>query len=183
MSKARATAIVVASMGVAAALTATSFAIAAPGSAGHAQRAASTPPPGVVKLYNINLESAPLHHGIHPVFVGTPVSVKFANRKTSALVVATLDFYSSDGNQIDADLAPCYAKGTAAPKSTTRVEPNFISQANSYFAQSVSGAIGNLTVGTYRVGVCTWYESNNARHGHGTATVEVVQAQAVVSSN
>jgi hypothetical protein len=173
MSKARATATIIASAGVAVALTATSFAIASP---------ATTPTPGVVKLYNINLESAPVHNGIHPSFIGTPVSVNFVNRKTTALVVATLDYYSTDGNQLDADLAPCYSKGTGAAKATTRVEPNFYSSASSYFAQTVSGAIGNLPAGTYHVGVCTWYESANAGHGHGTATVEVVQAQAVLGS-
>jgi hypothetical protein len=182
MSKARTVVMIGASGAVAAALMATSFAVAAPGRPGAAHRSSATPTPGVVRLFNINLEGAPVHTGTHPAFVGKPVTVKFANKKTSALVTATLDYYSKNGGSIDADLAACYAKGSAAPKALTRVEPNFTAPAGSYFAQTVSGAVGNLAAGTYRVGVCTWFESGNAGHGHGTATVEVVQAQAAVLS-
>jgi hypothetical protein len=52
-------------------------------------------------------------------------------------------------------------------------EPAFVTVEDSYFAQSVSGAVGNLAAGTYYVGLCAEDQSDVA---NGVATVTITVA-------
>ena len=137
-------------------------------------------PSGVVAIMNFNPGETDINPLATPAFAGTPATVTVTNRRTTALVTGTLDFGSTDGTVL-ANLSVCYQHGSEDPVVAGRVQPDFTGDAGAYYAQSISGAVGNVGAGTYKVGICTDSESANVLHGFGYGTVLVVQGPAPIT--
>jgi len=138
-------------------------------------------PSGVVAIANFYPGETDANTTDTPAFAGTPATVTVTNRRTTALVTATLDFGSTDGTVL-ANLEVCYQRvGGQTVFAHGRVQPDFTGDASAYYAQTISGAVGNLSPGTVKVGICTDSESANVIHGFGYGTVLVVQGPAPIS--
>jgi hypothetical protein len=61
-------------------------------------------------------------------------------------------------------------------------EPEFVAGAGSYFAQSVSGDVGNLAAGTYYVGLCAEAQTD-VENGVASVTITVAQTASGVTYN
>lgn len=137
-------------------------------------------PSGVVAIANFDPGETDVNTSSTPAFAGTPATVTVTNRRTTALVTATLDLGSTNGTVL-ANLEVCYQGSGATVFTAGRVQPDFTGDAGAYYAQTISGAIGNLRAGTYKVGICTDSESANVLHGFGYGTVLVVQGPAPIT--
>ena len=136
--------------------------------------------PAATAVYTLTVAETPTNGSDTRTFLGKPATVGF-NAKTVAIVSASLDFASSDGAKLDSFFEVCYQGATGPINLVTYTEPNFSAPSASYFAQSVTGVVGGLAPGVYRVGVCTAAETGNVVHGHGSGWVEVAQTTAGVA--
>jgi hypothetical protein len=136
--------------------------------------------PAATAVYTLAVADTPANGSDTRTFLGKPATVAF-NAKTVAIVSASLDFASSDGAKIDSFFEVCYQGATGPVNLVTLTEPNFSALSGSYFSQSVTGVVGGLAPGYYRVGVCTAAETGNVVHGHGAGWVEVAQTTAGVA--
>jgi hypothetical protein len=108
-------------------------------------------------------------------FLGTPPEETFTNAKTAAEVTATVDEASADGNTILSFIGVCYEPvGGSTITNVSEVEPQFAAGADSFFAQTVSGDVGNLTPGNYDVGLCAEDQTDVL---NGVASVTITMAQ------
>ena len=136
-----------------------------------------TGPSGLVSMINIGGGSCPVDSGPQ-VWCGNPANVTFMDSKTAAQVTGTLAIASANGGAIHSTLGICYAPhGFTTLSLAARVTPSFAASANSYFAQTVSGVVGNLPPGSYDVGICTGFESPTLLHGDFWGTVIVGQTR------
>jgi hypothetical protein len=116
-------------------------------------------------------------------FTGSTVTEHFADSNTAAEVTATVDEASNDGKGIDVYLGICYEPvGGSAVTEVSYVEPEFQAPANSYFAQTVSGVVGNLAAGNYLIGLCQENASTNLVNGSGAGTIIMAETASGVSS-
>ena len=105
-----------------------------------------------------------------PTWCGKKATYTF-DSKTAVQVTGNLDMASKDGNSMHGELAVCYAKhGSTNLIAVDHVFPSFTASAGSYFAQGVSGTIGDLK-GKYDVGMCLFDETTNAGNGHYSVTM------------
>jgi Collagen triple helix repeat (20 copies) len=111
-------------------------------------------------------------------WISSPPLEPFADTKTGAEVTATVDYASSDGNPVLGNIGICYEpQGGSTLTMVSYVTPQFQAATGSFFAQSVSGIVGNLASGSYYVGLCAVAESANVLHGAGTGTVILAETQ------
>lgn len=116
-------------------------------------------------------------------FLGTPPVENFTDAKTGAQVTGTIDLESTDGNKNSGDLGICYEPaGGSTLTSVGFVIPEFATPAGSFFAQTVSGVVGNLTPGQYNVGLCAEAQSTNTANGHGQVSILMAETASGVSS-
>jgi hypothetical protein len=134
-----------------------------------------TGPSGVVSMTQYQPDGASSQTGDSWGFLGSPPEENFTNSDTAAEVTGTVDEASADGNDIDEDLGICYeAVGGSTVSDVSYVVPEFVAAADSYFAQTVSGDIGDLTAGNYDVGLCA---QNQTDVLNGSASVTITMAQ------
>lgn len=146
----------------------------ATGAAGAAGNTGAQGPSGVVTTANLTSGSCAPNAGAAK-FCGTTLQVTF-DAKTTALVTGTIDYASTDGNQLEAFMGVCHAAhGSTSLTMDQSVEPEFQASANSYFAQTVSGVVKGLTPGSYDVGICVDDETANVEHGIHEGTVLVAE--------
>jgi hypothetical protein len=140
-------------------------------------------PSGVVRMDSFAATAYPDNATTMWAFVSQTVPETFTNTDTAATVTGTIDFASSNGSEISAFLGVCYeASGSSTLVNTGYVGPQFTLPANSYVAQTVSATVGNLSAGTYNLGLCTMQESSNVEHGDGHGTIILAQTQSGSSS-
>lgn len=114
-------------------------------------------------------------------FLGSPPEVTFTNTDTAAEVTASVDEASQDGNQILDIIGVCdELVGSSTVNNVTYDEPQFAAAANSFFAQSVSGDVGNLAAGTYYVGLCA-EDQTDVDNGVASVTITVAQTPSGVT--
>lgn len=114
-------------------------------------------------------------------FLGAPPQEHFANGHTAAVVTASVDEASADGNEIFDFIGVCYERvGGSTVRAVTEVEPEFAAAANSYFAQTVSGVVGNLPAGQYYVGLCA-QDQTDVRNGVASVTITMAQTASGVT--
>jgi hypothetical protein len=131
-------------------------------------------PSGVVSMTEYTPDAASPQTG-NWGFLGTPPEESFTNSDTAAEVTGTVDEASADGNEIDEDLGICYEPvGGSTVSVVSAVEPEFAAAADSYFAQTVSGDVGDLTAGDYYVGLCAEDQTDVL---NGSASVTITMAQ------
>ncbi|HKD95441.1 MAG TPA: hypothetical protein VKB43_12105 [Gaiellaceae bacterium] len=117
-----------------------------------------------------------------PTFCGIPATIKF-DKKTAVLVNASLDLASTDGNEAEAQLGVCYAKhGSTSLVMVQHVSPDFVAPDSSYFAQGVTGFVGNLAAGKYDVGLCLQDETDNMEDGRFTISMLTTEIQSKLST-
>lgn len=115
-------------------------------------------------------------------FLGTPSTQSFTNNKTAAQVTGTIDLATSDGSKNSGDLGICYQPvGGSTVTSVGHVLPEFATPAGSFFAQTVSGDVGNLTAGQYNIGLCAEFQTANTLNGLGQVTILMAQTASGVS--
>jgi hypothetical protein len=133
-----------------------------------------TGPSGVVSMTQYAPDGAGAQTGTWG-FLGTPPEEKFTNSHTAAEVTATVDQASTDGNVLSDFIGVCYEPvGGSTVTNVSDIEPEFVAPEASFFAQTVSGDIGNLTAGNYYVGLCAEYQTNA---DNGLASVTITMAQ------
>jgi hypothetical protein len=114
-------------------------------------------------------------------FLGTPPQETFTNSDTAAEVTATVDEASADGNGINEFLGVCYEPvGGSTVTAVSDVQPEFVAAEDSYFAQTVSGDVGNLTAGDYDVGLCAEFQSD-VNNGRASVTITMAQTTSGVT--
>jgi hypothetical protein len=142
-------------------------------------------PSGVVSMAHFDPSNGAI--GTAPdsyAFTGATVTEHFADSKSAAEVTATLDEASTDGNFIDVFLGICYEPaGGSTLTNVSFVEPNFQAPKDSFFAQTVSGIVGNLAPGDYLIGMCQENASANLENGNGAGTIIMAETASGVSSN
>ena len=109
------------------------------------------------------------------------VSETFANTKTAAQVTGTVDVASTDGNGINEYLGICYQPSGGTITSVSEVDPEFAAPAFSFFAQTVSGIVGNLPGGTYTIGLCEHQFTGNIADGDSALSLVMAQTASGVS--
>lgn len=110
-----------------------------------------------------------------PTFCGTPATVAF-DKKTAVLVTGSLDLASDNGSLVHTTLGVCYAQhGSSSLTLTTYVDPNFTAPTDSFFAQTVTGVVGDGLKGTYDVGLCVKSQGSNAENGDKAMTVLIAE--------
>lgn len=130
-------------------------------------------PSGVVSMTQYAPGGATAVTGSSYAFLGSPPKEVFTNTHTAALVTATVDEASTATSGINEDLGVCYeAVGDSTVNEVAEVEPAFA--ATGYFAQTVSGVVGNLAAGAYYVGVCA-EDQTGVVNGSASVTIEVAQ--------
>ncbi len=108
-------------------------------------------------------------------FLGAPPEEAFANTDTAAEVTATVDEASANGNEISDVIGVCYEPvGGSTVTDVSYIEPQFAAATDSYFAQTVSGVVGDLAAGTYSIGLCAEDQSDVY---NGLANVTITMAQ------
>jgi hypothetical protein len=118
------------------------------------------------------------------VFVSATVPESFTDANTGATVTGTIDFASDNGEGIDAYFGVCYEEAsTSTIENVGYVGPEFTSPAYSYFAQTVSATVGDLSPGTYDLGLCTMEETSNVVHGSGHGTIVLAETASGVTSS
>jgi hypothetical protein len=141
-------------------------------------------PSGVVSMAQYGLTLPAAVTGDAWQFLGTPPAESFTDANTAAQVTGTIDLETSDGNFSSTNLGICYEPvgGSTLTLAGGFIEPDFAAPAGSFFAQTVSGVIGNLTPGQYNVGLCANSESANTRNGFGNVSILMAETAAGVSS-
>jgi hypothetical protein len=109
-------------------------------------------------------------------------SETFANTKTAAEVTGTVDLASTDGNGISEFLGICYQPAGGTITDVSEVAPEFTAPAHSFFAQTVSGIVGNLTGGTYTIGLCQSQLTSNIADGNSAVSIVMAQTASGVTS-
>jgi hypothetical protein len=114
-------------------------------------------------------------------FLGAPPEQFFADSGTAAEVTATVDQASADGNQIDEAIGICYqpADGSSVT-DVAYVIPQFAAAAGSFFTQSVSGDVGDLSEGDYYVGLCA-EDQGDVENGVGNVTITMAETASGVT--
>lgn len=158
----------------------------APGATGATGPQGSTGPQGPSGIVGMAQSSSgsncPANMTFIWVFCGTPDTVSFT-ADTGVFVTSTIDLASNNGSGLTAYLGVCYAThGSSALISVARVEPQFTAAANAFFAQTVSGVVGNLAAGSYDVGLCTSQETSNVLQGLASTSVLVAETTSGVSA-
>jgi hypothetical protein len=114
-------------------------------------------------------------------FLGTPPEEHFTNADTAAEVTGTVDEASADGNAIFDLIGICYEEvGGSTVTNVSEVEPEFTAPEDSYFAQTVSGDVGNLTAGNYDVGLCA-EDQTDVNNGQSFVTITLAQTTSGVT--
>jgi hypothetical protein len=132
-------------------------------------------PSGVVSMTQYDPDGATPITGGSYGFLGTPPEEDFTDADTAAEVTATVDTASHDGNTIDEIIGVCYEPvGGSTITDVTYVIPQFTAAAESFFAQSVSGDVGDLTPGDYYVGLCA---EDQTDVDNGAASVTITMAE------
>lgn len=140
-----------------------------------------TAPSGVVSMTHYAPDTAPAVPGFTWEFLGPPPIERFANGKTAAEVTATVDEGSLDGNLIGDIIGICYEPvGGSTVTNVARVQPAFAAAAGTFFAQTVSGVVGNLAAGDYHVGLCA-EDQLNLQNGGASVTIILAQTASGVS--
>jgi hypothetical protein len=117
-------------------------------------------------------------------FLGTPQAENFTDSNTAAQVTGTIDLATTDGSHNSGYLGICYEPvGGSALTNVGFVFPEFTTPTGSFFAQTVSGAVGNLTPGQYNVGLCAQEQSANTANGHGNVSILMAETASGVSSH
>lgn len=104
-------------------------------------------------------------------FISAAPLVRFVDKKTAAEVTGTVTFASKNGKLFSFEFDVCYQRQAGgALTSVGGVDPKIQAPADSWLAQTVSGVVGGLSPGQYRVGLCAIEESANTMQasGHGT---------------
>jgi hypothetical protein len=115
-------------------------------------------------------------------FLGKPALETFVDKNTAAQVTGQVDLASNNSAFIEVELAVCYQpQAGGAIKATAEIFPEFKEEAFNFYAQSVSGIVGNLTPGNYLVGICTGFESANTLNGAATGSVILAQTRSGAS--
>jgi hypothetical protein len=114
-------------------------------------------------------------------FLGTPPIEKFTNSDTAAEVTATVDEASADGNELFDMIGICYEPvGGSTATNVSNVEPEFLAAEDSFFAQTVSGDVGDLTAGKYHVGLCA-EDQTDVDNGEAAVTITMAQTTSGVT--
>ena len=141
-------------------------------------------PSGVASMaqYQI-LGGSPAVTGAAWKFLGKPPAQDFTDSKTAAQVTGTIDLATTNGKKNSGFLGICYEPvGGSALTPVGFVFPEFATRADSFFAQTVSGVVGNLKPGQYNVGLCATKQSANTANGHGNVTILMAETASGVSS-
>jgi hypothetical protein len=105
-------------------------------------------------------------------FISQAPLMRFAGTRTAAEVTGTVTFASSNGKLMTFDFDVCYQPGAGGALTYVGgVHPKFQAPAYSWLAQTISGVVGGLPPGKYRVGLCASQESTNTMQGLGHGTV------------
>jgi hypothetical protein len=137
-------------------------------------------PSGVVSMTQYSPGGATPVTGGTFAFLGSPPQEAFTNADTAAEVTGTVDEASSTGSLIDEFLGICYEPvGGSTVSLVSYVEPEFAAAAGSFFAQTVSGAVGSLG-GEYYVGLCA-ADQTNVRNGVASVTITMAQTSSGVT--
>ena len=138
-------------------------------------------PSGVLSMTQYEPDGGTPVTGSSFAFLGAPPEQFFADSGTAAEVTATVDEASADGNQIDEALGICYelADGSTVT-DVSYVIPQFAAAAQSYFTQSVSGDVGNLSEGDYYVGLCA-EDQNDVLNGAANVTITMAETASGVT--
>ena len=116
-------------------------------------------------------------------FLGTPPVEHFTDANTGAQVTGTIDLESTDGNKNFGNIGICYEPvGGSTLTPVGLVLPEFATPPGSFFAQTVSGVVGNLAPGQYNVGLCAEGQSTNTANGHGQVSILMAETASGVSS-
>ena len=137
-------------------------------------------PSGTLKMILIHPNGG-INESSEPEFLGTPALLHFQDTNTAAQVTGSVDYASSSGAGIESELGVCYAPEGGSPEVVSDVFPEFVAAAFSFFAQTVTGVVGNLSAGNYFVGVCTAFESSNVLHGSSSGSIVLGQTRSGVS--
>ena len=114
-------------------------------------------------------------------FLGSPPEVTFTNTDTAAEVTASVDEASQDGNMIGDFIGVCdELVGSSTVNNVSHVEPQFAAATDYFFAQSVSGDVGNLSAGSYYVGLCA-EDQSDVYNGLASVTITVAQTASGVA--
>jgi hypothetical protein len=133
-------------------------------------------PSGINAVYNVSIGfGTPNATGV-PHFQGATATVVFA-KDTAAVITGSLDYADLNDTTLNSYFGTCYERsGTSTPTITAAIEPEFLeASADVYLTQTVSGVVGHLSPGTYKLGVCTKYDDDD-QFGYGTASVLVTNA-------
>jgi Collagen triple helix repeat (20 copies) len=138
-------------------------------------------PSGVLSMTQYQPDGATPVTGSSFGFLGAPPEQFFADGGTAAEVTATVDEASADGNQIDEVIGICYqpADGSTVT-NVSYVIPQFAAAASSFFTQSVSGDVGDLSEGAYYVGLCA-EDQNDVRNGAASVTITMAETASGVT--
>jgi hypothetical protein len=138
-------------------------------------------PSGVTTMVHYN-PSGPTNPGSWQ-FLGTAPVESFVDANTAAEVTGSVDIASNDGNGIFSELGVCYEPvGGDTVTNVALVAPEFQAPTDSFFAQTVSGVVGNLPTGGYLVGLCSQDETSNVLHGAASGTVIMAETASGVST-
>jgi hypothetical protein len=141
-----------------------------------------TGPSGVVSMTQYAPSGASAQTGTWG-FLGTPPEENFTNSHTAAEVTGTVDEASADGNGISEYIGVCYEPvGGSTVTDVSNLEPEFAAAQDSYFAQTVSGDIGNLTAGNYDVGLCAELQTD-VLNGEANVTITMAQTTSGVTDD
>jgi Collagen triple helix repeat (20 copies) len=152
----------------------------ATGPQGPAGATGSQGPSGVLSMTQYQIQASSPVTGSW-AFIGSPPEQFFADSDTAAEVTATVDQASADGNQTEEDLGICYQSAIGSEViNVTYVVPQFAAAAGSFFAQSVSGDVGDLSEGDYYVGLCA-EDQNDVLNGLGSVTITMAETASGVT--
>ena len=109
-------------------------------------------------------------------FLGSPPEEDFTNGDTAAEITATVDEASSSGGPVNEYLGICYQSAVAGSTVTdvSEISPAFVAPQGYFFAETVSGDVGNLPAGNYYVGLCAKLQGDVV---NGLASVTITMAQ------
>jgi hypothetical protein len=152
----------------------------ATGATGNAGGTGPEGPSGTLKMILIH-PSGGRNESSEPEFRGEPALLHFQDKNSAAQVTGSIDYASTNGALIESELAVCYAPEGGEIETVSDVFPEFEASAFSYFAQTVSGVVGNLPAGNYFVGVCTASESSNVSHGANSGSIVFAETKSGVT--
>jgi collagen triple helix repeat protein len=138
-------------------------------------------PSGVLSMTQYEPDGGTPVTGGSFAFLGAPPEQFFADGGTAAEVTATVDEASADGNQIYEILGICYQPADGSTVTDVAyVIPQFAAAAGSYFTQSVSGDVGDLSEGDYYVGLCA-EDQNDVENGAANVTITMAETASGVT--